>query len=92
MRVCRAGKLTYVGNGIVMDRFLSPVPKAMKSDQPIVMMVSRLVREKGCADFIELAAALRGRAQFVHVGPFEHDQSDALESRRKSRPPPTGAW
>lgn len=76
--ICRRGKLAYVGNGIVMDRFLAPVSAALHSDRPIVVMVSRLVREKGCADFIAIAASLAGRAQFVHVGPFEHDQSDAL--------------
>jgi len=42
------------------------------------MMVGRLVREKGCLDFLSLAASLSGRADFIHVGPFEHDQSDAL--------------
>ena len=72
------GKLAFVGNGIVMDRFLAPVAPALASDRPIVMMVSRLVREKGCADFLALAASLSGRADFVHVGPFEHDQRDAL--------------
>ena len=45
---------------------------------PVVLMVSRLVREKGCSDFLEIARRLRGRARFVHVGPTETDQSDAL--------------
>ncbi len=36
------------------------------------------MREKGCADFLALAEALAGQADFVHVGPTEHDQSDAL--------------
>jgi glycosyltransferase involved in cell wall biosynthesis len=62
----------------MMDRFVTPVSPALRSDRPIVLMVSRLVREKGCADFLALAAALEGRADFVHVGPVEHDQSDAL--------------
>ena len=68
----------YLGNGIVMDRFPPPVTPALSSDRPLVVMVSRLVREKGCADFLALAASLAGKADFVHVGPFEHDQSDAL--------------
>ena len=76
--ICSRRKLRYVGNGIVMDRFVTPVPPALHSDLPLVVMISRLVREKGCADFLELAASLSGRAEFVHVGPFEHDQSDAL--------------
>ncbi len=44
-------------------------------------MVSRLVREKGCADFLALARALHGRADFVHVGPVEPDQRDALSAQ-----------
>ncbi len=78
VHICRAAKVHYVGNGIVLDRFLAPVEPERRSARPIVMMVSRLVREKGCTDFLEVAAALSARADFVHVGPFEHDQSDAL--------------
>jgi glycosyltransferase involved in cell wall biosynthesis len=76
--ICRRGKLDFVGNGIVMDRFLEPVTPALHADRPMVMMVGRLVREKGCADFLAMAASLSDRADFVHVGPFEHDQRDAL--------------
>jgi glycosyltransferase involved in cell wall biosynthesis len=83
-RICPPRKLGYVGNGIVMDRFLRPVEPALDSELPIVMMVSRLVREKGCADFLAIAEELAGRASFVHVGPFEHDQSDALTEEEVS--------
>ncbi len=78
VRICPAGKLSYLGNGIVMERFTAPVDPALSSDRPLVVMVGRLVREKGCGDFLALAGALAGKADFVHVGPFEHDQSDAL--------------
>jgi len=71
-------KVAYVGNGIALDRFLTPTAAALTSSKPIVMMVSRLVREKGCADFLALASSLADRAHFVHVGPVEHDQRDAL--------------
>jgi glycosyltransferase involved in cell wall biosynthesis len=77
-RICPARKITYVGNGIQLERFLEPTAPALSSPRPIVLMVSRLVREKGCDDFVAVARALRGRADFVHVGPFEHDQRDAL--------------
>jgi glycosyltransferase involved in cell wall biosynthesis len=77
-RICRRDKLEFVGNGIVMDRFTTPVAPALHGDRPIVMSVGRLVKEKGCSDFVALAGALSGLAEFVHVGPFEHDQSDAL--------------
>ena len=78
VRICPARKLGFVGNGIVLDRFTAPVVPAMHAERPIVMMIGRLVREKGCADFVALARSLAGRAEFVHVGPAEHDQSDAL--------------
>jgi glycosyltransferase involved in cell wall biosynthesis len=79
-RICSSRKLAFIGNGIVMDRFLAAVPPAMHSELPIVMMVSRLVAEKGCADFLRTARSLTGRADFVHVGPSEHDQRDALSA------------
>jgi glycosyltransferase involved in cell wall biosynthesis len=78
VHICSADKVRFIGNGIVMDRFLEPVAPALKSSRPIVVMVSRLVREKGCEDFLELARRLEGAADFVHVGPAEADQSDAI--------------
>lgn len=83
--ICRRGTLTYLGNGIDLDRFEEPVAPALAAERPIVLMVSRLVQEKGCSDFIELAGSLAGRADFVHVGPFEHDQSDALSEEEVGR-------
>ena len=43
-----------------------------------MMMVSRLVLEKGCQTSWTWRPPCPGQADFVHVGPFEHDQSDAL--------------
>jgi len=77
-RICPARKIAYVGNGIELDHFVGVTEPAIRSPRAVVMMVSRLVREKGCEDFIAMARTLSGRADFVHVGPFEHDQSDAL--------------
>ena len=77
-RVCRAGKIRFVGNGVVLDRFTAPVADRSISTRPVVLMVSRLVREKGCLDFLGLARSLHGRADFVHVGPTEADQRDAV--------------
>jgi glycosyltransferase involved in cell wall biosynthesis len=77
--ICRRSRLRYVGNGIVLDRFSEPVAPALPmGPRPRVVMVSRLVREKGCADFLELAKVLSHSADFVHVGPVEHDQRDAI--------------
>lgn len=79
-RICRADKIRYVGNGISLERFLQPDTDGLAPGRPVVLMVSRLVKEKGCADFIEVAGALRDRAEFVHVGPVELDQSDAISN------------
>jgi glycosyltransferase involved in cell wall biosynthesis len=89
--ICRRAKLDYVGNGIVMDRFLAPVAPALTRDRPVVMMIGRLVREKGCADFLAVARALSDRADFVHVGPSEHDQSDALSDEEIDEATGSGA-
>ena len=91
VRICPADKLTYLGNGIVMERFTAAVAPVLSSDRPVVVMVSRLVREKGCADFLALASALSGKADFVHVGPFEHDQSDALTEAEVDEASASGA-
>ena len=40
-------------------------------------MISRLVTEKGCRDFFQVAAALHARARFVHVA-RDLDQSDSV--------------
>ena len=49
-RICPARKLRFVGNGVMLDRFLAAAPpgRAAASSRPVVLMVSRLVREKGC--------------------------------------------
>lgn len=77
VRICRRSKVHYLGNGIRLDRF-TPVSPPPPTEQPVVLMISRLVAEKGCRDFIELARRCAGRARFVHVGPTEPDQSDRL--------------
>lgn len=77
VRICSAAKLHYIGNGIRLDTFPVAPPPA-PGDCPTVLMISRLVVEKGCRDFFTVASALRGRANFVHVGPVELDQRDAI--------------
>jgi len=83
--VCPARKIHYVGNGVVLERFTAAAEPPTDDGAPVVLMVSRLVREKGCADFIEVARRLAGQARFVHVGPREHDQSDALTDDELAR-------
>lgn len=89
-RICAARKITYLGNGIDLRRFAEPVVPAVVDERPIVVMVARLVREKGCHDFLALAATLKGRARFVHVGPVEHDQTDAIDPEELAEAERTG--
>jgi glycosyltransferase involved in cell wall biosynthesis len=84
--ICARRKVRYIGNGVVLQRLIEPVtPAPRESDQPVVLMVSRLVKEKGCSDFLQLAGELRHRARFVHVGPTENDQRDAISAEEISR-------
>lgn len=75
-RICPSKKLVYIGNGIRLEHF-APQPSVPRST-PTVLMVSRLVKEKGCRDFFAVARRLGDIARFVHVGPPEHDQRDAI--------------
>jgi glycosyltransferase involved in cell wall biosynthesis len=87
VKICPARKLSYLGNGIATEHFtekVEPASLGTGDDLPVVLMVSRLVREKGCHDFVQLAESLSGKARFVHVGPAEDDQSDALSASELS--------
>ena len=85
VRICPKRKVRLQGNGIDMDRFAVPVRSADASAEsgrrvlPVVLNISRLVAEKGCLDFFALAERLAGRGEFVHVGPTESDQKDAVD-------------
>ncbi|MFN2537194.1 MAG: glycosyltransferase [Mycobacteriales bacterium] len=84
--ICPARKLTYLGNGIDLARFAQvPAPAADPHRRPVVLMISRLVAEKGCRDFLATAEQLQGIADFVHVGPQEEDQRDRLSAEELRR-------
>lgn len=76
-RICPAAKVVHIGNGIDLARF-GAVPPAGGAEPPVVLMISRLVAEKGCREFFTVARELQGLARFVHVGQIEPDQSDAI--------------
>ncbi len=77
-RICPARKVVHIGNGIDLRRF-RPAPLPWRNGQkPVVMMISRLVTEKGCRDFFAVARTLHCDARFVHVGPAEADQRDSV--------------
>jgi glycosyltransferase involved in cell wall biosynthesis len=53
------------GAGVDMDEF-APVPEP---PPPVrVILIARMIREKGVGDFVEAAKLLRGEAEFVLVG------------------------
>lgn len=76
--ICPARKVVHVGNGIDLRRFAATNAPNTPSAKPTILMISRLVAEKGCRDFFRVADALHGEAHFVHVGPSETDQRDAI--------------
>ncbi len=82
-RICRAEKVVSIGNGIDLERFKAAPLPSTTGTRPVVMMVSRLVAEKGCRDFFAVAQALRTVARFVHVGPVERDQRDAISEEER---------
>lgn len=77
-RICPPRKAVHIGNGIDLERFVEMPQEPAADGRPTVVMVSRLVTEKGCRDFFDVARALHDKARFVHVGPTEDDQHDAI--------------
>ena len=77
--ICPARKVRYQGNGIDFDRFAPRPPSPVDARLPVVLNISRLVSEKGCLDFFNVAERLAGQARFLHVGPTEADQRDAVD-------------
>lgn len=76
-RFLKSGRWNVVGNGVDLERF-RPDPEGRRrvraelgipEDELLVGTVGRRVREKGLAELAEAAHALRGKAQFVWVGP-----------------------
>ncbi len=89
-------RLHLIGNGVDERRFdpgLHPEARVgtraelgFAEKDLVVGMVTRLVREKGCVEFYQMAARLVEQwpqARFLMVGiPEENDQSDAVDSAR----------
>jgi glycosyltransferase involved in cell wall biosynthesis len=70
--------MVHIGNGIDVERYLEAPFPPLGADKPVVLMISRLVADKGVRDFFAVATALSDVARFVHVGPIEIDQRDAI--------------
>lgn len=82
-RFLRRGRHRVVGNGIDLERFrFDPAGRSrlraewgVTDDEILVGTVGRRVREKGLAEYADVARALSARARFVWVGP--QDATDA---------------
>jgi glycosyltransferase involved in cell wall biosynthesis len=86
-------KIVVIPNGVELDRFSErPDPERVRHDlgiapgAPLVMVVSRLTRQKGLEQFLEAAKMLAPRfpaARFVIVGyanPAEQEYEDGLKA------------
>jgi glycosyltransferase involved in cell wall biosynthesis len=92
LRLCRPEKVSYLGNGIDLDRFhprnRAPGPAAtlrrelnIPERAPVVGMVGRLVREKGYLELFAAARDIRARCPdtvFLAVGPHEPMKADGI--------------
>jgi glycosyltransferase involved in cell wall biosynthesis len=87
-------KIVVIPNGVELDRFNElPDPSGIRHElgvpagAPLVMVVSRLTRQKGLEQFLEAAEILAPQfpdARFVIVGyanPAEHDYENVLKTR-----------
>ena len=81
-RACPKHKARHLGNGIEIDHYRADPRNRSPGHRPVVLMIARLVAEKGCLDFFAVAEALADQADFIHVGPTEHDQRDAVAPTR----------
>ena len=92
-------RLHWIGNGVDERRFdPERYPDARRQtraalgfgeDDLVVGMVTRLVREKGCVEFFEMAARVaerNSRVRFLLVGiPERREQSDAIDAAAVAR-------
>ena len=90
--LCDWKKITYLGNGIDVMRFVPPAKYyrdeklrevGLQASDFVVGSVGRLVKEKGFMELFAAAETLTARCpqiKFVVIGPRETDQDDALDS------------
>jgi len=70
------------GAGVDIDEF-SPTPEPPGNVR--IILIARMIREKGISDFVEAAAILRGEADFILVGaPDEGNPNTITETELKT--------
>ncbi|MBT8446788.1 MAG: glycosyltransferase family 4 protein [Gammaproteobacteria bacterium] len=68
------------GSGVDVNAF-RPVPRA-STQAPVVMLVARMLRDKGVVEFVDAARTLRAegvKARFVLVGDSDNDNPAAID-------------
>lgn len=68
-------RCNLIGSGIEMSYFTGERPSTTGRR---VLMIARLIEEKGIADFLELAESLPDLAEYVLIGPESDDQPSVL--------------
>ena len=69
------------GSGVDIDRFIPVDRSGRDSDAPVVVMIGRLLRQKGIPEFVEVASNIRRRrpgARFLLAGEEESRHPDAV--------------
>lgn len=71
------------GSGVDLRRFAaSPLPSPLAEGEPVVVMPSRMLWDKGVAEFVEAAGRLAGRARFALVGGVDPANPAAVPRER----------
>jgi len=82
-RVIRKAQAFLVrGSGVDINRF---VPTPEREGVPIVVLPSRLIKEKGAFEFVQAARLLKGRnvtARFVLVGQIDYENPSAISEKQ----------
>jgi glycosyltransferase involved in cell wall biosynthesis len=89
-RICSPERISFLGNGIDIDRFSPPTPAerlaaraafGVPADHRVVGFVGRLVREKGVLELMQAARAVlaaQPATTFLFVGPSDVAKKDAV--------------
>jgi len=97
LKLCPPDKIHHLGNGIDIGRFYpGAVPEAeatalreslgIRSDEAVVGIVARLVREKGIFEFLEAAHLLKSQglqARYLAIGSSQKDKPTAVSPESK---------
>lgn len=67
------------GSGVNLTEFQPAVASNLEGGRLIVMMVARLLKDKGVHEFLSAAKLLKGQARFVLVGDIDPDNPNSIQ-------------